>query len=986
MLFTKTIPLLIICLVLSFSTEATFNKKTVIGKAGKLNLIKNGKPNCNIVVPAGSSKVAIFAGKELQKFLRKSFGKKLPLTQQTESNKISIIIASNKKAAEYGIDVNKIPRDGFAIKTIGNKIIIAGQDDPEVNPASALKQYSMWKHYYQRSTLYGVYDFLERFIGVRFYFPGEIGTIIPKHKNLSVPSIDIIDAPDYVSRTYSVNEQWMKTPKLSFEATQMRRLNTYRLRYPTDYIPNCHGLNARGYLKRFGKIHPEYFALMSNGKRALSSFRSPQLCYKSGIVNEIFEDAKAFLTGKSAASRGIITKWGAIWGKSSAKKGYYNIMPQDSLIPCQCPKCKPALDKGPHALSNSIWDFFIDIAVKLKKEGIPGYITTMAYAQYKYIPKRDMPDNLIVKVAVRGPWQEHLPKVQKPEDERVKRWSQKVGGKLELWNYANKFSTLELPGIPSFTPRCIGSYYKKQKDYILGAYMESESDSFYYHYLNYYVFEKVCWDTSTDVEKLLNEHYQLMYGSAAKTMKDIFETFERKWTRDIFGTPYDTPLGPKTAPASDYKIWEHIYSPKVIKNLASKFKKAENAARNDKLAVKRIKFMREQFLKPLQKASDKYFSLKNAIDGLSLRIPTSQKEIIIDGKFNDSAWQKSAKTSLAPFKDNKGMKVSTRVKILRTADKLYLGFVCNEPFMNKTIAGKRSRDDASIWKDNSVEIFLNPSGDQKNYYHLIINSEGALSDASCIKKGAIHTTDYKWNSDIKYQVVKSKDSWTVEAVIPLKYFGKKVAKSFPANFCRSRVLSGKDDYITHYSWSPFLRNGFHDISNFGKLITHDKLTNKNLLDNASFENGTFKGCYCGNWYGPNQKLTKQNYSFDTMQRMAGERSLKLTSKGLGRLVISQTVTGLKPNTEYILVYYVKLQDVKPIGKYPGVCANIWDSKNHWFPKQWLLGTMPWTKQVFKFKTSNPKPEKKYSGTFRLFLSHATGTAWFDNIQLYELSN
>ena len=775
----KTIPLLIICLALSFNTKATasnkFNRKIIIGKTFKLNLIENGNLNCNVVVPSGASGVAIFAAKELQDFLSKSFGKRVPLVQQPVKNKVAIVIASNKKAVEYGIDVNKIPRDGFAIKTIGNKIIIAGQDNPKVNPASALKQYSMWKHYYQRSTLYGVYDFLERFIGVRFYFPGEIGTIIPKHKNLSVPLIDIIDAPDYVSRTYSVNEQWMKKKQLPPQATQMRRLNTYRLRYPTDYIPNCHGLNARGYLKRFGKTHPEYFALMSNGKRALSSFRSPQLCYKSGIVNEIFEDAKAFLTGKSAASRGIITKWGPIWSQSSATNGYYNIMPQDSLIPCCCPKCKPVLAKGPQALSNSIWDFFIDIAAKVKKEGIPGYITTMAYAQYKYIPKRDIPDNLIVKVAVRGPWQEHLPKVQNPEDELVKRWSQKVGGKLELWNYANKFSSLDLPGIPSFTPQCIGNYYKKQKKYILGAYLESESDSFYYHYLNYYVFEKVCWNTSTDVEKLLSEHYQLMYGPAAEIMKNIFETFEYKWTRDIFGTPYDTLLGPKTAPASNYKIWEHIYSPTVIKSLTDKFNKAEITAKNDKLAVTRIQFMREHFLKPLQKASAKYFSLKNAIGGLSLQVPELKEEIVIDGKLNDLPWRKAGKISLVPFKDKKAIVVPTTVQIIRTANKLYVGFTCNEPFMNKIVAGKRSKDDTSIWKDNSVEIFLNPSGDKKRYYHLIINSEGALSDANCLKKEAAHTANYKWNSGIKYQVVKNKNSWTVEAVIPLKEKCKKLS-------------------------------------------------------------------------------------------------------------------------------------------------------------------------------------------------------------------
>ncbi|MCP3965550.1 MAG: hypothetical protein GY750_12710 [Lentisphaerae bacterium] len=46
--------------------------------------------------------------------------------------------------------------------------------------------------------------------------------------------------------------------------------------------------------------------------------------------------------------------------------------------------------------------------------------------------------------------------------------------------------------------------------------------------------------------------------------------------------------------------------------------------------------------------------------------------------------------------------------------------------------------------------------------------------------------------------------------------------------------------------------------------------------------------------------------------------------------------------------------------------------------------MLWTKQVFKFRTSSEKTGKKYKGTFRVMFMATTGTAWFDNIQLYEI--
>ena len=975
MRINKLIICTVLCLGLTVAANDKFKRKTNIGTKAEIIL-----DNCNIVVPETASKVAAFAAKELQTYLSKSLGTKVAIAKSPVSGKSSIIIGNSTTASKYGINIDTLPRDGFIIKTVGGNIIIAGKDTLKVNPAIALNKRSMWKQYYERATLFGVYDFLERFVGARFYFPGEIGTIIPKHKSLTVPSIYIADAPEYIARTYSVNEQWMVKRILAKDAYKMRIYNTYRLRTSTSYIPNCHGLNARGYIKRYAKSNPEYFAMMGNGKRSLTGKFAPQFCYKSGIVDKIYNDAKAFFQGKSAASCGVITKWGPVWTQSSTAKGYYNIMPQDGVILCKCPKCKDSFGKGGKKASNAFWDFFCDIAERLKKDKIPGYVTTMAYPPYERVPDRELPDNIVVKLAVRGPWQENSPAMQKIEDKLVKRWSKKVGGKLELWTYANKFSKLNIPGVPSYTPRCIGSYYPKQRDYILGAYMESESESFYHHYMNYYVLEKVCWNTSADVDKILNEHYKLMYGPAAKIMQKIFESFEKKWTGKIFGTPYNTPLGPKSAPASDYEIWNQIYSPTLLKKLDDEFTKAEKLVSKDSLKSKRIKFMRKEFLIPLQNESKKYFSLKNKISGMTFKVTPldAGEKVTIDGVLNEKAWKKSHKVTFVPYKDAKGKKVDTQLYVLKGKEKLYIAFNCDEPQMNKIVAGKRKKDDGSIWKDNSVEIFLNPSGDKKNYYHFIINSEGSLSDAVAQKKGAAKTEDFKWDSNAKYKVIKGKKKWTLEIAIPLKSLGK-IKNQFPTNFCRSRVLSRENDYVIHYTWSPFLKKGFHDIASFGSIIMNAG-TKKNLLSNASFENGKFSGRYLGKWYGLNTKNKNQSYSIDSSTSIAGKNSLKLSSSGAGKAVLSQSIKGLKPDTEYILVYYVKLDNIQAIDKYPGVTIRIWNGKNIWLPKKWFTGTMPWSKQVFKFKTS--KEVRKDNG-ISLFLSHATGTAWFDNIKLYE---
>ncbi|MBO5722749.1 MAG: hypothetical protein J6S19_06505, partial [Lentisphaeria bacterium] len=46
-----------------------------------------------------------------------------------------------------------------------------------------------------------------------------------------------------------------------------QNLMFYRTRMETFMEPNCHGLARYCYVERFGKEHPEFFALKDNGQR-----------------------------------------------------------------------------------------------------------------------------------------------------------------------------------------------------------------------------------------------------------------------------------------------------------------------------------------------------------------------------------------------------------------------------------------------------------------------------------------------------------------------------------------------------------------------------------------------------------------------------------------------------------------------------------------------------------------------------------------------
>ncbi len=969
-------------------SEKQVVRKIKISKNNELVLTENGKINTEIVVPDDASQVVYFAAVELQQILTESFGGKVAIVSRPTAGKIALILGDNKLSRAAGIELKSLTRDSFIIKTVGKNIYIVGIDDRYINPTKALKG-GTWSLYYQRATLFGVYDFLERFVGAKFYFPGKIGTIIPEHKTLKIADrIDIVDRPDYTIRRFSTYSGKWYEGNLKSRNFLGKNLNYYRLRMGTRYIPNNHGLSRLGYLERFGKTHPEYFALMKNGKRDNSTLRrhAGQFCFSSGATDQIYKDAAAFLSGKTAKEAGILTKrFGYAWDPSGFQPGYFNFMLQDGRYFCRCRQCQEHYSKGKQAQSEFFWKQVVKIANRLKNAGIPGYITTMAYGFYQVVPDVKIPDNVLVMVAVRGPWVESYKSVQKKEDTLVRKWVKKTGRKTWLWNYTNKYGGLDIPGIPALTPKAIGRYYKKMQPDIIGAYMQSGTDRYIFNYLNYYVFSKVAWDNNLDLDALLDEHYRLMFGAAAPAMKNIYEKLESLWLNGTYGKPIDTPMGPTCIPPSQYVLWEKIYSTAALKALSEKFAQAEKLAKDDRKALKRVKFMRKNLLKPLLNAAATYHANSNKLDELIFNIknmPAGMK-ITVDGKLNDAAWQQSDSILLQRYAGDKGKAtVKTVVRGLKDDRNIYIAFDCEEPQLDKMLFSKRQPDDSEIWQDSSVELFLNPSGDKKNYYHLLVNPAGSLTDLRCIRSGSKSEGDATWNSNAKVKVLRGNKRWTVEIVLPFSEMSGFKSDIFPANFNRNRVLDASKGYVKLYTWSPFLKYGFHDIENFGRVALGT------IKDTSIINNGDFaakpRGRQLGKWYAPLSKHIKpgQSWSLDKSTFVKGGQSLKLTNSGKGKKIgVTLSLPELKANSKYRLAFYIKTQDMKVESKLGGAVVNIWDDKNRWFPRRsWYSGTMPWTKQSFEFTTGAANLGKNRS-YIRLWIINASGTAWFDNISL-----
>ena len=77
------------------------------------------------------------------------------------------------------------------------------------------------------------------------------------------------------------------------------------------------------------------------------------------------------------------------------------------------------------------------------------------------------------------------------------------------------------------------------------------------------------------------------------------------------------------------------------------------------------------------------------------------------------------------------------------------------------------RDDDQ-WKDDCIELSVDPDNTRTDYYYLVTNSAGVQYDALASVGMNINKA---WNGKWKTAVSKSGDKWTVEFELPFATFG-----------------------------------------------------------------------------------------------------------------------------------------------------------------------------------------------------------------------
>jgi len=593
---------------ISFSVLACF----WLGAAFAVELHPDGTEI--VIAPEAPSPVR-FAAKEMESFLGRVLGANVPRVDSPSKGKSSIVLGGNKWSRAAGIDPDRLPDDGFCIVASSNCIYICGKDDDNGDFSGRLKR-GTYGCSGKRGTLFGVYEFMERYAGCRFFFPGEMGTIIPELDRIEVPDGKLEVSPYFSGREpYFLGDgAWIDGSGATInDPSPAKALNWLRLRLRRRPVPCCHGQNKFMYVERFAKSHPEYFQLRWDNTRCdkifpglhFDSGKMRQLCHSSKVYDEMFSDIVSYMRGEDASVRGIPSRWEKgkfAWGENCKAGKYIDIMPQDGYQRCWCEDCRReyAPYKGdPHFATELVWRRTAELGTRLKEAGVDCIISQMAYVPYGDVPKFDLPDNIYVVVAQGGPWSRSTPALRREQVDHFRKWSEKVHRRVGFWTYPQKLGSLKIPTVPAMAPRAWGEYYKLIAPYTDGGFCESESDRAIYHYLNYYVFSKVSWDVNTDIEKVLADHHEKMFGAGAKAMAKFYDALEEKWIYGITVNFYDSPYGPLVRAPNEYDIWKSHYSEETLKEWTGFFTEALSCVPPGSDESRRIVFIREQFLDPL---------------------------------------------------------------------------------------------------------------------------------------------------------------------------------------------------------------------------------------------------------------------------------------------------------------------------------------------------------------------------------------------------
>ena len=462
---------------------------------GKIVLADNESSRYSIILPVHATANEQKAASVLQNYLLQISGTALPvITADKHKSAYEIVLGQNERLDQIAsrINYNDLKGDGFVIKTDSSRLIIAGGNE--------------------KGTLYGVYTFLEKYLGCRMYSPTV--KIIPRQKGITLSSINDQQVPVIGFRDTHYRITW------DAEYTDWHKLDHDPSGERTDWGMWVHTFNELVPPKLYYDAHPEYFAMVK-GKRIPT-----QLCLSNRAVLDItIQNLRKKIAQNPAAK-------------------YWSVSQNDNKDYCTCDSCK-AIDEREGSPSGSIINFVNQVADQFPDK----VISTLAYEYGRAAPATLKPrDNVNIMLCSIEAYR-HKPIRDDPASadfvKDVQDWG-KIAKDIIVWDYVIQFNHLISPfpnlhvlqpNIQFFAQNGVNAMFEQGNREVGGEFAA----------LRAYLISKLLWDPYLNIDSLRNDFLSGFYGAAGKPIGRYIDLMHQELLKGtkplrIFGSPSEDSL------------------------------------------------------------------------------------------------------------------------------------------------------------------------------------------------------------------------------------------------------------------------------------------------------------------------------------------------------------------------------------------------------------------------------------------------------------
>ena len=775
-----------------------------------LKLVENGKLNFAIVYDPATE-----PGKQLKVRLS---GKIAALTladafERTTGQKPEILPPGSPKLAQYPyvialgktpyaaalkLDGTRMPKEGYTLATFDKGIVICGFDGSLIpNFYHRLD----WYRYRFNGTANGAFDFCERFLGMRYYYPG-IGVYAPKIVDLTVEPARYSDAPYYRDRfNWAVDGMFRRNfPWKGVKNNYRQQEHAWRMAIATRY-QSGHSPDPQAMGELFPDKIDTIFFTDKYGHRYYTP--STHIGNYFDITNPEFVKILVDCFVKFYETDG---KYRAPWKRSHAPNPEYVLFGQcDTMVQnLENERSKPYL--YPNAPSSGKYtDVYMHFWIELGKEvekRLPGKkIGFSLYHNYALAPQgkyTDVPKNLKPKLDIGTPAWARSPLAVKRYVKSYSDWCKVFGQPINAYWYGVQTNAYSKAVQGAY----MGELLNKLKPYISRDGLMLDAGGLDYHfYYSYYPVYRAMWNPDADTDAGIDEHWELLYGpKAGKTLRKFYQLVKTRWEKNLI--PSLTSFAATSVPPE--KLYA-AYSVPVIDQLEALLKQAEKETAPGSIERQRLEFFMAPWKQELT-ASRTYLTHVTAVYKIS-RLEDGVKPVI-DGKPDEAFWKN---IPAMPFRHALGKEIPDRhpktAKIAWNDEGIYIAF--HEK-------GKPASKAGDVWfKSDHLEFFLSPGREKEQYLHFTVNPTGDSAQGRRRLKPIEAAYDGKWRCPgFQARSCLGEDFWSCEIFVPFAGLGVKPPKPYSSWFFNLLAMDRRD--MNAYGFSLTMDNN-HNYNLFGLM-------------------------------------------------------------------------------------------------------------------------------------------------------------------------